>query len=46
MKRELGFTTRYHRQWEAKVGFIETMCLDFYNDSSKSYFILKYLDRD
>ncbi len=43
MKRELGFTTRYHKKWESQTGYIETIYLDFYDDASESWFRLKYL---
>jgi hypothetical protein len=46
MKRELGFTTRYHQEYTEQTGFTEHVCLDFYNDASESYFRLKYLNRD
>lgn len=46
MKRELGFLPRHHQEWQAQVGFIETVYLDFYNDTSESWFRLKYLNRD
>jgi hypothetical protein len=44
MKRELGFTTRYHRVYKEQTGYVETIYLDFYNDSSESWFRLKYLN--
>lgn len=46
MRRELGFTTRYHQEYHEQTGFTEQVCLDFYNDASESYFRLKYLNRD
>lgn len=45
-KRELGFTVREHRRfddthprWEDRRSVI---CLDFYSETAKSWFILKY----
>ena len=46
MKRELGFTTRYHREWSNQSGYIEQVCLVFYNDASESWFRLKYMNRE
>ena len=46
MKRELGFTPRFHSEWKTTVGYVETVYLDFYNDASESWFRLKYLNRD
>jgi hypothetical protein len=46
MKRELGFTTRYHQVYNEQTGYIEHVCLDFYNDASESWFRLKYLNRE
>lgn len=44
MKRELGFTTRYHREWDpGMVNFIEHIHLDFYDDAKETFFRLKYL---
>ena len=45
-KRELGFTIREHRRpdisrihWQDQISVI---CLDFYDESMKSFFLLKY----
>jgi hypothetical protein len=52
MKRELGFTTRYHRHWVPVKGtdsynglgdWIEEVHLDFYDESASTLFRLKYL---
>lgn len=44
MKRELGFTTRYHKEWEPGMAqYKETVFLDFYDDPSETMFRLKYL---
>ena len=44
MKRELGFTTRMHRQWDpGMVNYQEHMLLDFWNDEKETFFRLKYL---
>ena len=46
MKRELGFTTRYHQVYSNQTGYIEHVCLDFYNDAAESWFRLKYMNRE
>ena len=46
MRRELGFTTRYHSEYDEQTGSTETVCLDFYNDAAESWFRLKYLNRE
>ena len=44
MKRELGFTTRMHRQWDpGMVNYQEHVLLDFWNDEKETFFRLKYL---
>ena len=43
MRRELGFTPRYHREYNEQKGSMESVCLDFYSDASESWFRLKYL---
>lgn len=49
MKRELGFVTRYHREWVPAPGYDgygnyqEFIFLDFYNDEKETFFRLKYL---
>ena len=44
MKRELGFTTRMHRQWDpGMVNYQEYVLLDFWNDEKETFFRLKYL---
>ena len=52
MKRELGFVTRYHREWVPEDGvgqydgygiWEEFIFLDFYNDEKETFFRLKYL---
>jgi hypothetical protein len=44
MKRELGFTTRVHRQWDpGMVNYQEHVLLDFWNDQKETFFRLKYL---
>ena len=39
MRRELGFTPRYHLE----LGYKETIYLDFYDDAKETWFRLKYL---
>jgi hypothetical protein len=44
MKRELGFTTRMHRQWDpGMVNYQEHVLIDFWNDEKETFFRLKYL---
>lgn len=43
MRRELGFTTRYHMTYSAQSGSIETIWLDFFDDNMETMFRLKYL---
>lgn len=44
MKRELGFTTRVHQQWDSgMVNYQEHVLLDFWNDQKETFFRLKYL---
>ena len=53
MKRELGFTVRNHRglvpNENPKPGrptmyYEDQVCLDFYNESTQSWFVLRYLN--
>ena len=50
MRRELGFTTRYHSDYATnKFGkrvWTEMVHLDFYDEMMKSYFVLRYMNRD
>jgi hypothetical protein len=43
MKRELGFTIRYHRTYTEQRGSEEVIYVDFYSETAESYFRLKYL---
>jgi hypothetical protein len=43
MKRELGFTPRYHRAYSEQTGSSEVVYLDFYDEPSETLFRLKYL---
>ena len=43
MKRELGFTPRFHSEWTAFDGYKETVMLDFYNENAETFFRMKYL---
>jgi hypothetical protein len=43
MRRELGFTTRYHREYNEQTGSMESICLDFYDDAAETFFRMKYL---
>jgi hypothetical protein len=48
LQRELGFTVRRHveNQWNDDAFdyvFREVICLDFYDESMRTFFILKYL---
>ena len=46
MKRELGFTVREHQRWDDTYARWEdrrsVICLDFYEEATKSWYILKY----
>ena len=50
MRRELGFTYRWHNQWTTEPGNDhlrypqEQIHLDFYNESAQSWFQLRYLN--
>jgi hypothetical protein len=47
MKKVLGFTTRTHSEWVPKMsgGYMDTtICLDFYNEPKRTFFLLKYGD--
>ena len=52
LKRELGFTVRYHRglaPWnddETKMYYQNQVHLDFYTESAQSWFLLKYVNID
>lgn len=42
-RRELGFTSRVHRQFNQAKGYPEqNVCLDFYDDRLEAWFVLKY----
>lgn len=43
MKRELGFTVRFHSVYEEQTGYVEFIYLDFYDDAKETWFRLKYL---
>jgi hypothetical protein len=43
MKRELGFTTRYHKEYREQTGYTEMIHLDFYDEQKETFFRLKYL---
>lgn len=49
MRRELGFTTRYHRYWKYDNGhdgygqYVEEIHLDFYDENAATMFRLRYL---
>ena len=54
MKKTLGFTQRYHKEWveagkrddgRAYGHYQEFTVLDFYNESSESWFIIKFADQ-
>jgi len=52
LKRELGFTVRYHKglvPWnddETKMYYQNQVHLDFYTESAQSWFLLKYVNID
>lgn len=43
MRRELGFTTRYHQTYSHQHGTMEYIWLDFFDDNMETLFRLKYL---
>lgn len=54
MRKVLGFTQRYHKEWVEKgkredgraYGFYqEYTVLDFYNESARSWFLIKFADQ-
>jgi len=54
MKRVLGFTQRYHKQWvetgkrengQAYGFYQEYTVLDFYTESARSWFLIKFADQ-
>lgn len=54
MRRVLGFTQRYHKEWVVKGEnakgqqyghYREYTVLDFYNESSKSWFLMKFAEQ-
>ncbi len=42
MKDKLGFTVREHREWTERNGYTTDIRLDFYNESKRTMFLLKY----
>lgn len=47
LKRELGFTIRYHRAKIQGADYShQEVHLDFFNESAHSWFVLKYLNID
>jgi hypothetical protein len=42
MKERLGFTTREHQVYDSQTGTKRYMCLDFYNEPKRTFFLLKY----
>ena len=42
LKRECGFTVRSHTDWN-DGNYHRVICLDFYDEQMKTWFILKYL---
>lgn len=54
MRRELGFTVRNHQGLVANehvkkhgpaMHYEQQVCLDFFNESTQSWFVLRYLNR-
>lgn len=43
MRRELGFVTRHHQQWNGSY-YRQEVCLDFFDDRLESWFVLKYAE--
>lgn len=50
LRKELGFTMRSEKKWvedgDYGSGYQTKIWLDFYNEEQKTYFILKYLNRE
>lgn len=44
MREVLGFTPREYKEWDRDTGFKSTVHLDFYNESQRTMFLLKYGD--
>lgn len=49
MKVVLGFTVRWHKEWILEPGqqhrnLEKKICLDFYNEPKRTWFLLKYSD--
>lgn len=42
MREVLGFTTREHKIYDHMIGFNTEIHLDFYNESQRTMFLLKY----
>jgi hypothetical protein len=42
MKDKLGFTVREHSEWKERKGYTTDIRLDFYNESKRTMFLLKY----
>jgi hypothetical protein len=42
MKDKLGFTVREHTEWSHQYGSMTDIRLDFYNESKRTMFLLKY----
>jgi hypothetical protein len=54
MRRTLGFTQRFHKEWvetgkrdngQAYGFYQEYTVLDFYNESARSWFLIKFADQ-
>lgn len=54
MRKVLGFTQRYHKEWVEKGKredgrayghYEEYTVLDFYNESARSWFLIKFADQ-
>lgn len=46
VERELGFTSRNHREWYHKTGWKDDIRLDFKDPARATFFQLKYLHND
>lgn len=44
MREVLGFTDRRHREFYSTTGYQTVICLDFYDEAKKTFFLLKYSD--
>jgi hypothetical protein len=44
MKTRLGFTARRHTEFDPNTGHETCICLDFYDEAKRTFFLVKYTD--